>query len=107
MSRWLKLLIFWLLALSLLYSTLALLRHAHFQSGGFDLGLYDQTVWKYAHFLSPYNTIKDRFILGDHLNLTLPLIAPLYWLWSDVRLLLIFQAFWLSFSSLANSVAHC
>jgi len=101
MSRWLKLLIFWLLALSLLYSTLALLRHAHFQSGGFDLGLYDQTVWKYSRFLSPYNTIKDRFILGDHLNLTLPLIAPLYWLWSDVRLLLIFQALWLSFSSLA------
>ena len=101
MSRLTKLLIIWLTVLALLYSTLALLRHAHFQSGGFDLGLYDQTVWKYSRFLSPYNTIKDRFILGDHLNLTLPLIAPLYWLWSDVRLLLIFQAFWLSFSSLA------
>jgi uncharacterized membrane protein len=101
MSRFTKLLIIWLLALALLYSTLSILRHEHFQSGGFDLGLYDQTVWQYAHFFSPYNTIKDRFILGDHLNLTLPLLAPLYWFWSDVRILLIFQAFWLSFSSLA------
>ncbi|MCJ7792862.1 MAG: DUF2079 domain-containing protein, partial [Candidatus Marinimicrobia bacterium] len=101
MSRLTKLLIIWLTVLALLYSTLSIVRHAHFQSGGFDLGLYDQTIWKYSHFLSPYNTIKDRFALGDHLNLTLPLIAPLYWLWEDVRLLLIFQAFWLSFSSLA------
>ncbi len=96
-----KLLIVWILLLSILYSTLSILRHNHFQSGGFDLGLYDQTIWKYSRFLKPYNTIKDRFILGDHLNLTLPLIAPLLWLWDNVRILLIFQAFWLSFSSLA------
>lgn len=65
------------------------------------MGLYDQAVWQYAHFQWPYNTIKDRFILGDHLTLTLPLLAPLFWLWSDARMLLVFQAFWISFSTLA------
>lgn len=65
------------------------------------MGLYDQAVWQYANFQWPYNTIKDRFILGDHLTLTLPLLAPLFWLWDDVRMLLIFQAFWISFSALA------
>jgi len=96
-----RLLIAWVIILSLLYATLSILRHDHFQSGGFDLGLYDQAVWQYSRFLSPYNTIKERFILGDHLTLTLPLLAPLFWLWDNVKALLIFQAFWLSFSSLA------
>lgn len=31
----------------------------------------------------------------------MPLLAPLYWIWDDVRILLIFQAFWLSLSALA------
>lgn len=93
--------IYWIIILSVLYSLLSIIRHNNFQSGGFDLGLYDQTIWKYSQFISPYNTIKDRFILGDHLNLTLPLVAPLYYLWDNVRIILIFQAFWISFSTLA------
>lgn len=96
-----KLIIVWILLLSILYSLLSILRHNHFQSGGFDLGLYDQTVWQYSKFLTPYNTIKERFILGDHLTLTLPLLAPLFFVWDDVRILLVFQAFWISFSTLA------
>lgn len=96
-----KALIGWVIVLSIAYSALSILRHNHFQSGGFDLGIYDQVVWQYANFQWPYNTIKDRFILGDHLTLTLPLLAPLYWLWEDVRMLLIFQAMWISFSALA------
>ncbi|MBI3343230.1 DUF2079 domain-containing protein, partial [Candidatus Gottesmanbacteria bacterium] len=96
-----RLLVIWIILLSVLYSTLSILRHNHFQSGGFDLGIYDQAVWQYAHFQWPYNTIKDRFILGDHLTLTLPLLTPLFWLWEDVRMLLIFQAVWISFSALA------
>ncbi len=72
----------------------------HFESGGFDLGLYDQTIWKYSQFISPYNTIKERFALGDHLNLTLPLLAPLFWLWEDVKILLIFQAVFISISTI-------
>lgn len=94
-------LIIWVTILSILYSALSLLRHIHFQSGGFDLGLYDQAVWQYAHFLWPYNTIKDRFILGDHLTLTLPLLSLLYWLWEDVRILLIFQAVAVATSTIA------
>ncbi|MBI5614412.1 DUF2079 domain-containing protein [Candidatus Gottesmanbacteria bacterium] len=97
----LKALILWVIVLSILYSSLSLVRHAHFQSGGFDLGLYDQSVWQYSRFLWPYNTIKDRFILGDHLTLTLPLLSPLFWLWDDVRILLVFQAIAIASSSIA------
>lgn len=96
-----RLLTAWLVLLSCLYSWLSIIRHNHFQSGAFDLGVYDQEIWQYSQLLYPYNTIKERFILGDHLNLTTPLLAPLFWLWDDVRALLIFQAVWLAFSSIA------
>jgi uncharacterized membrane protein len=95
------LLIGWLILIFALYCILSIVRHNNFQSGGFDLGLFDQEVWKYSRFLFPYNTIKDRLILGDHLNLTTPLLGPLFYIWNDVRALLIFQAFWLTFSSWA------
>ena len=96
-----KLVILWTIILSIFYSTLSVARHNRFQTGGFDLGLYDQAVWQYSNFLPPYNTVKERFILGDHLTLTLPLLAPLFWLWDDVRMLLVFQAVWVSLSTLA------
>jgi uncharacterized membrane protein len=96
-----KLIYVWTTLLSTAYSLLAVLKHNHFQSGGFDLGIFDQAVWQYSHFLFPYNTIKEKFILGDHLTLTLPLLSPLYWIWQDVRILLIFQAIFISFSTIA------
>jgi len=95
-----KALILLLLFISVIYSSLAIIRHNRFESGAFDLGIYDQTVWQYSHFEFPYNTIKERLILGDHLTLTLPLLAPLYWIWSDVRMLLIFQSVWLAVSAM-------
>lgn len=96
-----RILLVWICIVAILYATLSLVRHNHFLTGGFDLGMYDQAVWQYSKFIWPYNTIKDRFILGDHLTLTLPLLAPLFWIWNDVRALLVFQAIWVSFSVLA------
>jgi uncharacterized membrane protein len=96
-----RLLYCWVVILSALYSLLALIRHNNFQSGAFDLGIFDQAIWQYAHFLYPYNTIKERFILGDHLTLTLPLMAPLFLIWDDVRILLITQSIWIAVSAIA------
>lgn len=96
-----KLLVVWIIILFILYSTLSLVRHNNFQSGAFDLGIYDQAVWQYSRFVFPYNTIKERFILGDHLTLTLPLLAPLFYIADNIKILLIFQAFWLILSILA------
>lgn len=95
------LLTLWVFFLSVGYSLLSVLRHSHFQSGGFDFGIYDQAVWQYAHFIWPYNTIKDRFILGDHLTLSLPLLAPLILIWKDAIVLLIAQAVWIACSAFA------
>ncbi|MCJ7826352.1 DUF2079 domain-containing protein, partial [Patescibacteria group bacterium] len=92
-------LVSFVIILSILYSLLSILRHMHFQSGGFDLGLYDQAVWRFSQFLPPFNTIKERIIFGDHMVLTLPLLAPLLYLCNDVRILLIIQAIAIAVSS--------
>lgn len=96
----LKILLTWIIILSILYSLLSILRHNHFQSGGFDLGLYDQAAWQFSQFLTPYNTVKERFIFGDHLVLTLPVFGLLFYLWDNVRVLLIAQAVVITFSAL-------
>lgn len=88
-----------LCSLFITYSALTVVRHSHYESGAYDLGIFDQTVWQYSRFLSPFNTIKERLVLGDHLNLTLPLLSPLYWIWSDALMILMFQAAWLVFSA--------
>lgn len=78
---------------SILYSVLSIVRHNNFQSFAFDLGIYDQAVWLFSRFLSPFSTVKipNMIILADHFAPSLALLAPLYWIIDDVKMLLIAQ----------------
>lgn len=68
--------------------------------GGFDVGIFDQGIRDYAHFRLPVSEMKnvhhnfppDYSLLGDHFSPILALLAPLYWIWSDPRVLLLAQA---------------
>ncbi|MFI2235542.1 DUF2079 domain-containing protein [Streptomyces chrestomyceticus] len=68
--------------------------------GGFDLGIFDQAIRNYSGFRLPGSELKsthhgfppDFSILGDHFSPVLALLAPLYWLWDDPRVLLIAEA---------------
>lgn len=85
------------------YSTLSIVRHAHYQSFGYDLGINDQTVWKYSKFRAPINTIHPLVgssKLDTHVELIYALISPLYWIWSSRQMLLLLQAAAVSFSGL-------
>lgn len=64
------------------------------------MGIYDQGIWLYSHFHYPFSTIKERFLLGDHLTITLPLLSFLYYIWDNVKILLIAQAFFITFSAI-------
>jgi len=81
------------------YSLLSVVRHQHFDSFAFDVGIYDQATWQYSRFKIPYNTIKGKLILADHFTPTLILLAPLYWLWNNILILFLFQAFWIAQSA--------
>ncbi|MFH9722207.1 DUF2079 domain-containing protein [Streptomyces sp. NPDC017254] len=67
---------------------------------GFDLGIFDQAVRAYAHAELPRSSIKNVHhefppgfsLLGDHFTPALALLAPLYWVWDDPRVLVLAQA---------------
>jgi uncharacterized membrane protein len=67
------------------------LSHARFGTFGFDLGIFDQGVWLLSRFRDPFVTVRGLPLFGDHASYILVLIAPLYWLWADPRLLLLLQ----------------
>ncbi len=79
-----------------------ILRHESFYSN-FDLGNMDQTVWNTSQgrlfeLTSGDLTVK-RFAI--HSDIVLVLLAPLYWIWSDVRMLLVFQVLFVSMGAVA------
>lgn len=79
------------------YSSLSILRHRHFSSGAFDLGIFDQIVWLYSRLEAPYMTMRANLLnehaLGDHFHPILISLVPLYWLTGRVESLLLAQGF--------------
>jgi len=83
------------------YAFVSIYRHDRFESGGYDLGIFDQTIWGYSRLELVRNTVKGvPNLLGDHFHPALMLLAPAYWIWDDVRVLLVAQALLLAAASL-------
>jgi uncharacterized membrane protein len=76
-------------AAAALYLVHSFLRFRNYEAKGYDLGIFDQAVRQYALFREPIVPIKgvDFNILGDHFHPILALLAPLYWIWDDPRML--------------------
>lgn len=74
---------------AVLYLVHSFLRFRNFEAKGYDLGIFDQAVRQYALFREPLVPVKgvDFNILGDHFHPILALLAPLYWVWDDPRVL--------------------
>jgi len=90
-------------AYSLFFCTLALARHDAHRTSVFDLGVYDQAIWSTAHGQFLRYTAELGFgdnFLATHLQPILILLAPLYWLWDDVRVLFIVQTLALALGAL-------
>ena len=77
------------------YSVLGIIRHNYYGSFGADLGFIDRQFWIYSNYS------LEGLLSGSHFELTSLLLSPLYWLWSDPRMLVIFQSFIITFSGLA------
>ncbi len=76
------------------FGALSLLRHEAFHSKGYDLGIFSQVIWNTArgqlYQTTLYPNAYSNF-LGVHFAPVLALLAPLYWLFPDARVLLVFQ----------------
>ncbi len=89
--------VLWLVivAFAVLFSALALNRHAAFETNGFDLGNVNQAVWNSAHgrLLAFTNMAPLENRLALHVEPILLLLVPFYWLgWGSPQLLLVVQA---------------
>ena len=82
------------------YSVFALARYYTFQTGSYDLVIFDQAVRSYAHFQPGISIIKGLHngfgphfsVLGDHWSPILAVLAPLYWVFNGPQTLLVAQA---------------
>ncbi|HKN38792.1 MAG TPA: DUF2079 domain-containing protein, partial [Acidimicrobiia bacterium] len=54
-------------------------RHATFRSSTLDLAVFDQAIWKLAHFQAPQVTTIGWNAFADHLSPVLLLFVPFYW----------------------------
>lgn len=89
----------WLVALALacvvVWSTYSILNHLHYNNYT-DLAIFDQGIWHYSRFEAPTSTVLARVgypnFLSDHFHPILVVLTPLYWLWSDPRMLFVAQA---------------
>jgi uncharacterized membrane protein len=79
----------------LAYFLIPIMNHLNYREAGLDMGIYDQALWKYAHFRGFSNSIDGfwglKNILGDHFEIILMIISPIYWLKSSVITLHIFN----------------
>ena len=80
------------LTASTIYSLLSLTRHFHFQSQGIDFAIYDQALWLYSKFESPFSTINFRHDLADRFRPIMIPLSLLYVFTNNESTLLIFQA---------------
>ena len=79
-----------------IYGSFSITRHECFNSGMYDLAVYDQAIWNTAHGRWLETSIEARpdqymNLLADHFAPILTLLTPVYWIWSHVHMLLLCQ----------------
>ncbi|HYK08417.1 MAG TPA: DUF2079 domain-containing protein [Candidatus Eisenbacteria bacterium] len=82
-----------ILLFSFFYLLLSITKHNNFLSG-YDLAVSDQVMWKYAVFHNPLTTIHAypfTYMFEDHIEFIYVFLSPLFWIWNDVRILIIAQ----------------
>ncbi|MFS8815863.1 DUF2079 domain-containing protein [Synechococcus sp. R60.4] len=79
----------------------SVVRHHLFQSGGYDLGIFDQSIYLISRGEVPFSTIRGIHILGDHAAFILYPISLLYRIVPSVYWLFGIQALALTLGALA------
>ncbi|MBI3741914.1 MAG: DUF2079 domain-containing protein [Chloroflexi bacterium] len=78
---------------ALTFTALSILRHLSFNTGGFDLGIFDQVVWNSLHGrLFESSILPDApLLISQRFALIMLAFVPLYALWSSPIVLLVAQ----------------
>ena len=78
---------------AVIFTTLSTLRHLGFNTGGFDVGVFDQAIWNSLNGrLLEVSIVPDApILLGQRFSPILLMFVPLYAIWNDPIVLLIVQ----------------
>ncbi|GAB4538417.1 MAG: hypothetical protein Kow0063_26160 [Anaerolineae bacterium] len=99
-----RILVLWLLILAytLFFSVYTLQRHATFNTFAADLSYIDQPMWNTLHGRFLERTLGDRQVsrVAEHLEPIIIPIALIFYVWDDVRAILIVQTIALALGAL-------
>ncbi len=88
---------FWLsvglaLGFGTLFGRLGVRHYEAFGSWAFDMGIYDNAMWKASRFGKTFMTVRGLEMWGHHFNPVMYLHAPFYWMGAGPRFLYASQA---------------
>ena len=66
---------------------------SNFGTFGFDLGIFDQEVWLASRFKHTWITVRGLDMWANHVNPTIYLLVPFYWLGAGPHFLYLLQTF--------------
>lgn len=92
LSRSSCLLLIGLVLWTVILASFAIVRHDRLNSSAYDLAIQSQVIWNTFQGRPFASSLEVDNYLGDHVQPILILLSPLYFLWADVRILLIAQA---------------
>ncbi len=89
-----------LTCISWVFSLISIRLHEQFLTFGWDLGFFDQIIWKVSQGdMVAYSTLAKENLLADHFQVVLYPLSLLYLIKSDVRMILVAQAFLVTFAA--------
>lgn len=77
---------------TLVYCSISLVNHYCFRTNAYDLGIYNNMLYSYAHLKLNYTSIQQPGIshaFSDHFEPVFFLFAPFYWIFGSYTLLII------------------
>ena len=74
-------------------------QHSHWNSLGFDTGIYDQGIWLLSRGLDPFMTMRGIDYWGHHVSLIGMPFALLYRLGAGVHLLTLIHTVWMGIAA--------
>lgn len=96
--------IIYLIVYFVVINLVTLNRFWQFEAYYFDHGLYDQSIWRAAHFQAPlishHFTQKPLLQLGDHFTPAIYLLSPIYWFTRSYTPILIIHNLFLVLSAI-------
>lgn len=95
-----KILIVGLIIVSLIYAFMSINLHNRFMTYALDLGVFDEWIWKISRGKFPYSGVGCNWMIEDHFQIILYFLAPLYWIWDNVRMILSAQSLAMVFAGL-------